>query len=75
MYVTLDAKRRLTVPVALAPAEPGDVFEAEFDAEEDSLRFRRVVKENDWLAVLRACPVDMSDLPPRRRTLAQRRKI
>jgi hypothetical protein len=75
MFVTLDAKRRLTVPVALAPATPGDTFEAEFDPEEDTLRFRRVAKEDDWLAVLRACPVDMSDLPPRRKALAQRRKL
>ena len=35
MIVTLDAKRRLTVPAALAPAEPGDLFEADFDEEED----------------------------------------
>ena len=34
MVVTLDAKRRLTVPAALAPAKPGDYFDAHFDAEE-----------------------------------------
>lgn len=75
MYVRLDSKRRLTVPVALAPASPGDAFEAEFDAEEDTLTFRRVAKQADWLAVLRACPVDMSDLPPRRRAPARRREL
>ena len=32
MVVTLDAKRRLTVPAALAPAKPGDYFDAHFDA-------------------------------------------
>jgi hypothetical protein len=42
MIVTLDAKRRLTVPVGLAPASPGDYFEVHFDAEEDSLVFRRL---------------------------------
>ena len=33
MVVTLDAKRRLTVPAALAPAMPGDYFDARFDPE------------------------------------------
>jgi hypothetical protein len=75
MFVTLDSKRRLTVPVALAPATPGDTFEVEFDAEEDTLVFRRLAKADDWLAVLRACPVDMSDLPPRRTAPARRRKL
>ena len=37
MVVTLDAKRRLTVPTALAPAKPGDYFDAHFDAEEDAI--------------------------------------
>jgi hypothetical protein len=37
MVVTLDAKRRLTVPAALAPAKPGDYFDARFDAEEDAI--------------------------------------
>jgi hypothetical protein len=67
MVVTLDSKRRLTVPVALAPARPGDVFEAAFDAEEDALVFRRLSRGADWLAVLEACPVPMDDLPRRRR--------
>lgn len=67
MIVTLDTKRRLTVPIALAPAKPGDLFEADFDAEEDVLVFRRLAKGEDWLAVLEACPVPMDDLPPRQR--------
>jgi hypothetical protein len=75
MFVTLDSKRRLTVPVALAPATPGDTFEVEFDADEDTLVFRRLARGEDWLAVLRSCPVDMSDLPPRRGAPAQRRKL
>ena len=67
MIITLDAKRRLTVPVALAPAKPGDVFEADFDADEDALVFRRIARGEDWLAVLKDCPVPMDDLPSRRR--------
>lgn len=67
MRMVLDAKRRLTIPVALAPAAPGDLFEADFDAEEDAIVFRRLGKGEDWLAVLEACPVPMDDLPPRRR--------
>jgi bifunctional DNA-binding transcriptional regulator/antitoxin component of YhaV-PrlF toxin-antitoxin module len=67
MVVTLDGKRRLTVPTATAPAKPGDVFEVDFDAEEDTIVFRRLARRADWLAVLEACPVPMDDLPPRRR--------
>jgi hypothetical protein len=67
MIVTLDAKRRLTVPAALAPAKPGDAFEADFDAEEDAIVFRRLTRDADWLEVLQKCPVPMDDLRPRRR--------
>jgi hypothetical protein len=67
MVVTLDAKRRLTVPAALGPAEPGDVFEVDFDPEEDMFTFRRLTRQADWLAVLAECPVPLDDLPPRRR--------
>lgn len=75
MILTLDAKRRLTLPAALAPTKPGDHFKAEFDPEEDTLVFRRVATRADWLAVLKACPVDMEDLPPRRREYPRRRKL
>ena len=75
MIVTLDAKRRLTVPAALAPAAPGDYFDAQFDADEDAIVFRRLAGKEDWLAVLRDCPVSMDDVPPRRRELARRRKL
>jgi len=66
MAITLDAKRRLTVPAALAPAKPGDIFEADFDPEEDAIVFRRLSRNANWLAVLEECPVPMDDLPPRR---------
>jgi hypothetical protein len=75
MILTLDAKRRLTVPASLAPAEPGDHFAAEFDPEEDTLVFRRVAARGDWLEVLKQCPVAMDDLPLRRRERPRRRKL
>ena len=53
MVVTLDAKRRLTVPAALAPAKPGDYFDAHFDAEEERLLEKagqRVPVEDSYIA-------------------------
>ena len=67
MIVTLDAKRRLSIPVTLAPTKPGDQFNATFDAEDDTVILHRVKGKKDWLTVLEACPVPMDDLPPRRR--------
>jgi len=67
MIVTLDGKRRLTVPVALMKARPGDHFQAVFDPEEDTVTFRRIAAAADWLEVLKQCPVSMDDLPPRSR--------
>ena len=75
MILTLDAKRRLTVPASLAPANPGDHFKAEFDAEEDAIVFRRIAKDADWLEVLRSCPVSLDDLPPRSRDYSKRCKL
>jgi len=69
MVVTLDSKRRLTVPVTLAPAKPGDLFEVDFDAEEDAIVFRRLARDADWLAILEECPVPMDDLPARGREI------
>ena len=75
MVVTLDAKRRLTVPTALAPAKPGDYFDAHFDADEDAIVFRRLGGRENWLAVMKECPVSPDDVPPRRRQLSKRRKL
>ena len=75
VIVTLDAKRRLTVPTSLAPTSPGDYFDAHFDAEEDALVFRRLAGKEDWLTVLKACPVSPDDVPARRREPARRRKL
>ena len=67
MIVTLDEKRRLTVPLALAPTTPGDAFDARFDDEEDTIVFRRIKRGGkSWFDVLKACPVPMEDLPQRR---------
>ena len=75
MILTLDAKRRLTVPAGLAPAKPGDHFEAEFDAEEDAIVFRRIGKSADWLEVLKSCPVNLDDWSGRSREFPRRRKL
>jgi hypothetical protein len=75
MIVTLDAKRRLTVPTALASTKPGDQFEAIFDADEDTLVFHRIGRAKSWLAVMQRCPVPMDDLPPRSRELPRKRKL
>ncbi len=67
MIVTMDAKRRVTIPATLAPAKPGDKFEAMFDPDEGAVILRRLSREKDWLAVLKECPVPMDDLPARPR--------
>ena len=70
----MDAKRRLTLPTSLAPAMPGDTFEATYDAGEDTVTIRRVSAKRDWLAVLAECPVSMENVPPRRKGLYRGRK-
>jgi hypothetical protein len=75
MIVTLDEKRRLTVPVALAPTSPGDAFDARFDEDEDAIVFRRIKRGRSWLQVLKACPVPMDDLPPRSREYPRKLKL
>jgi hypothetical protein len=75
VIVTLDRKRRLTVPVALAPAAPGDAFDAHFDEEQDAIVFRRLKTRRSWLAVLKACPVQMDDLPPRSREYPKKPRL
>jgi hypothetical protein len=72
MIVTLDAKRRVSIPAAVAPASPGDRFEASFDAEEDMVLLRRVKRKAKWLEVWKKCPVPMDDLPLRSRELPKK---
>jgi hypothetical protein len=75
MILTLDAKRRLTLPATLVAAQPGDHFEAEFDPEEDAIVFRRISKNTNWLAILKNCPVRIDDLPQRSREFPKRLKL
>lgn len=65
MIVTLDDKRRVSIPMALAPTTPGDRFEASFDPEDDVVILRRIKRKANWLEVWKQCPVPMDDLPDR----------
>ncbi len=76
MILTLDSKRRLTVPTALAKTSPGDAFEAIYDGEEDEIVLRRVTRKREsWLEVMKQCPVPMDDLPPRSREYPKKLKL
>jgi hypothetical protein len=75
MIVSIDSKRRLTVPASLTPTAPGDYFDVQFDSEEDAIVFRRIGVKSDWLTVIKECPVPMDDLPPRRRELPRHRRL
>lgn len=65
MILTLDAKRRVSLPAKLAPSVPGDQFEATFDADEDVVMLRRIKRKNGWLTVWKECPFPLDDLPVR----------
>jgi hypothetical protein len=45
------------------------------DAEEDAIVFRRLGGCENWLMVMKECPVSPDDVPPRRRELPKRRKL
>lgn len=75
MIVTLDDKRRVSIPVALAPAAPGDQFDASFDPEEDVVILRRIKRKTGWLEVWKQCPVKMDDLPARSKELPKKIKL
>ena len=75
MIITLDAKRRLSIPTTLAPASPGDAFDARYDADEDEIVLRRVKRKSNWLEVWKQCPAPMDDLPPRSRELPKKLKL
>ena len=74
MIVTLDAKRRLTIPVVLAWASRGEYFDARFYPEEDAVIFRKFPGKEKWLKVIKACPVSPDDVPPRRRAPPRRQE-
>lgn len=75
MILTLDAKRRFSIPAALAPAAPGDAFDARYDRDEDEIVLRRVKRKSNWLEVWKQCPVSMDDLPPRSREMPKKIKL
>ena len=75
MTVTLDAKRRLTLPASLISAKPGEEFDVRYDADEDAIIFRRLPSKENWLDVLAQCPVPMDDIPPRSRDLPRKPKL
>jgi hypothetical protein len=75
VIVTMDVKRRVSIPAALAPASPGDQFDASFDPEEDVVTLRRVKRKANWLKVWRECPVHMDDLPVRSREMPKKVKL
>jgi hypothetical protein len=75
MIVTLDAKRRVSIPAALAPASPGDQFDASFNPDDDIVILRRISRKNNWLKVWKECPVPMDDLPPRSAEKAKRIRL
>jgi bifunctional DNA-binding transcriptional regulator/antitoxin component of YhaV-PrlF toxin-antitoxin module len=73
MIVTLDSKRRLTLPASVLAAVAGDSFDVQFDAEENAVIFKKLPSRADWLEVMESCPADMTDIPPRRKELPKRR--
>jgi hypothetical protein len=75
MIVVLDAKRRVSIPTALAPASPGDQFDASFDPEEDVVILRRVKRKSNWLDVWKQCPVPMDYLPRRSRQMPRKPRL
>ena len=75
MIITLDSKRRVSIPAALAPAMPGDQFDASFDAEEDVVILRRVKRKANWLEIWRQCPVPMENVPLRSRELPKKLQL
>ena len=75
MIVTLDSKRRLPVPASLAPASPREYLDARFDEDEDAIVFRRLAGKEDWVAVLKECPVGIAAVPLWHRETARRRKL
>jgi hypothetical protein len=75
MVVTLDSKRRVSIPAAVAPASPGDQFDATFDAEEDTVILRRIKRKAKWLDVWRQCPVPIDDLRARSREMPKKVRL
>ena len=66
VITTVDAKHRLTIPRALVTTQPGEVFEAFYDQEEDEIILRRIKRKDDWFEVWRACPAKIDEPLPKR---------
>ena len=75
MVVTLDSKRRVTISAAVAPASPGDQFEAKFDPDEDQVILKRIKRRTKWMEIWKQCPVLMDELPARSRELPKKPKL
>lgn len=75
MLLTLDAKRRLTLPKKLVFVEAGDCFDASYDDNDQVIIFRKLPAKANWLKVLKSCPVPMDDVPPRSREMPKRIKL
>lgn len=75
MIVTLDAKRRVSIPSALSPAAPEDQFEASFDADDDVVILRRLKRKPNWLDVWKKCPTPMDDILPSSGEMAKKLKL
>lgn len=75
MIVTLDAKHRVSIPIALVRATPGDQFDASFDADEDVVLLRRIKRKTGWLDIWKQCPVPLDDVPPRSREMPKKIKL
>ncbi len=65
MILTVDAKRRLTLPKEFLAIKTGDYFEASFHAEDQLVVFRKLPSKENWLDVLKECPVSMDNVPSR----------
>ena len=75
MIVTLDAKRRVSLPAMLTPAKPGDQFEATVDADDGTVTLRRIPPKKNWIDVMEACPEPIDDLPHRSREMPKERHL
>ncbi len=75
MVLTLDAKRRLTLPKKLVSVESGDCFDAFYDSDDQVIIFRKLPAKANWLKILKSCPVSMDDVPPRSREMPKKVRL
>lgn len=75
MVLTLDAKRRLTLPKKLIPVRTGDRFDASYDENDEVIIFRKLPAKPNWLKVLQSCPMPMDDIPSRSKKMPKLIKL